>query len=60
VLPAFGAFTGMHVLPRGLGDRVFVVADDAVRALPHATPLPATEPASPGHRRTAPSGGRER
>jgi DNA ligase-associated metallophosphoesterase len=34
VLPAFGAFTGMHVLPRGPGDRVFVVADDAVRALP--------------------------
>jgi DNA ligase-associated metallophosphoesterase len=34
VLPAFGAFTGMHVLPRGPGDRVFVVAEDAVRALP--------------------------
>ena len=34
VLPAFGAFTGMHVLPRGPGDRVFVVADDTVRALP--------------------------
>jgi DNA ligase-associated metallophosphoesterase len=33
VLPAFGAFTGMHVLPRGAGDRVFVIADDAVRAL---------------------------
>ncbi len=36
VLPAFGAFTGMHVLPRAPGDRVFVVADDAVRALPSA------------------------
>ncbi len=36
VLPAFGAFTGMHVLPRGPGDRVFVIADDAVRALPGA------------------------
>jgi metallophosphoesterase superfamily enzyme len=36
VLPAFGAFTGMHVLPRGPGDRVFVVADDTVRALPAA------------------------
>ena len=34
VLPAFGAFTGMHVMPRGPGDRVFVVAGDAVRALP--------------------------
>jgi DNA ligase-associated metallophosphoesterase len=34
VLPAFGAFTGMHVLPRGPADRVYVVADDSVRALP--------------------------
>lgn len=34
VLPAFGAFTGMHVLPRGPGDRVYVVAEDSVRALP--------------------------
>jgi len=34
VLPAFGAFTGMHVLPRGPADRVWVVAGDAVRALP--------------------------
>ena len=33
VLPAFGAFTGMHVLPRRPGDRVFVVAGDEVRAL---------------------------
>lgn len=33
VLPAFGAFTGMHVMPRGAEDRVFVVAGDAVRAL---------------------------
>ncbi len=33
VLPAFGAFTGMHVLPRGPGDRVFVVAGDEVRSL---------------------------
>jgi uncharacterized protein len=33
VLPAFGAFTGMHVMPRGPGDRVFVVTDDTVRAL---------------------------
>lgn len=34
VLPAFGAFTGMHVLTRQLGDRVFVIGGDAVRALP--------------------------
>lgn len=34
VLPAFGAFTGMHVMARGMGDRVFVVAGDEVRALP--------------------------
>lgn len=33
VLPAFGGFTGMHVLPRAPGDRVYVIADDAVRAL---------------------------
>jgi DNA ligase-associated metallophosphoesterase len=34
VLPAFGAFTGMHVLARGPADRVYVVAGDEVRALP--------------------------
>ena len=34
VLPAFGAFTGMHLMPRAPGDRVFVVADDEVHALP--------------------------
>ena len=39
VLPAFGAFTGMHVLPRGPDDRVFVVADDEVRALQAAPKL---------------------
>jgi uncharacterized protein len=33
VLPAFGAFTGMHVMQRTAQDRVFVVADDEVRAL---------------------------
>jgi metallophosphoesterase superfamily enzyme len=33
VLPAFGAFTGMHLMRRGAEDRVFVVAGDAVRAL---------------------------
>ncbi len=36
VLPAFGAFTGMHVMERRPGDRVCVVAGDEVRALPGA------------------------
>lgn len=36
VLPAFGAFTGMHVMARGAGERVYVVAGDEVRALPAA------------------------
>ena len=30
VLPAFGAFTGMHPVRREAGDRVWVIADDAV------------------------------
>jgi DNA ligase-associated metallophosphoesterase len=34
VLPAFGAFTGMHPIDRAPGDRVFVVADNAVHPLP--------------------------
>jgi uncharacterized protein len=34
VLPAFGAFTGMHPIERAPGDRVFVVADNAVQPLP--------------------------
>jgi uncharacterized protein len=33
VLPAFGAFTGMHVMACGPLDRVAVIADDEVRAL---------------------------
>lgn len=33
VLPAFGGFTGTHVMPRAPGDRVYVIADDAVRGL---------------------------
>jgi len=37
VLPAFGAFTGMHRIEPGAGDRIFPIADDVVRALP---PLP--------------------
>ena len=34
VLPAFGTFTGMHPIDRCAGDRVFVVADNAVHPLP--------------------------
>ena len=34
VLPAFGAFTGSHVLSARPGDRVFVVQGQRVRALP--------------------------
>ena len=34
VLPAFGAFTGMHPIERAPADRVFVVADNAVHELP--------------------------
>jgi DNA ligase-associated metallophosphoesterase len=34
VLPAFGAFTGMHPIHAGASDRVFPIADGAVAALP--------------------------
>lgn len=34
VLPAFGAFTGMHPVRVEAGDRVYAIADDAVVALP--------------------------
>lgn len=34
VLPAFGAFTGMHPIERADGDRIYVVADDRVALLP--------------------------
>ena len=37
VLPAFGAFTGMHPVRTAPGDRVFVTTGDEVRAL-HCTP----------------------
>jgi DNA ligase-associated metallophosphoesterase len=37
VLPAFGAFTGMHALRPSAGDRVFVVAGNEVQPLPVAT-----------------------
>lgn len=36
VLPAFGPFTGLHVLPGGPQVRQFVVAGDTVQALPVA------------------------
>jgi len=36
VLPAFGAFTGMHTMRRAAGERVFVVAEDRVLPLPVA------------------------
>ncbi|WP_374664955.1 ligase-associated DNA damage response endonuclease PdeM [Ramlibacter sp.] len=34
VLPAFGAFTGMHPIDRRPGDRVYAIAGDQVRAVP--------------------------
>lgn len=34
VLPAFGAFTGMHTIERAPGDRVCVIAQDELRQLP--------------------------
>ncbi len=37
VLPAFGAFTGMHALRPRPGERVFVVGDGAVLPLPQPT-----------------------
>jgi len=33
VLPAFGAFTGMHAVRPAAGDRVFAIADDSVREI---------------------------
>jgi len=38
VLPAFGSFTGMHPIRREVGDRVYVVSDSGVAALPDAQP----------------------
>jgi uncharacterized protein len=34
VLPAFGEFTGMHVVRKAPGDRVYAVSPDAVHAVP--------------------------
>lgn len=36
VLPAFGAFTGMHAVRPGPGERVYVVGDGSVQPLPRA------------------------
>jgi len=36
VLPAFGAFTGMHAVQPGPGERIYVVGGDAVQPLPLA------------------------
>ncbi|MBA2723321.1 MAG: ligase-associated DNA damage response endonuclease PdeM [Methylibium sp.] len=60
VLPAFGAFTGMHLIERGSGDRVFVVAENRVAELrgpvdePQASRRASSrepQPASSGRRR---------
>ena len=34
VLPAFGPFTGLHLIQRAEGERVFALADDTVREVP--------------------------
>jgi DNA ligase-associated metallophosphoesterase len=34
VLPAFGAFTGMHAIRASVGDRVFAIAEKTVAAMP--------------------------
>jgi len=36
VLPAFGAFTGMHPIRPAAGDRVFAIAESTIAALPSA------------------------
>ena len=36
VLPAFGAFTGMHPIRAGVGERVCAIADGAVMSIPPA------------------------
>ena len=40
VLPAFGAFTGMHALRPAAGERCYVVADGTVAPLPQPTLAP--------------------
>jgi DNA ligase-associated metallophosphoesterase len=39
VLPAFGAFTGMHPIQPGASDRIYAIADGAIAALPPRPPL---------------------
>lgn len=41
VLPAFGAFTGMHPIRAGASDRVFAIADGAVAAMRSPAPMQA-------------------
>ena len=43
VLPAFGAFTGMHPIQAAPNDRVFAVADDTIASLQPRAPMPVTE-----------------
>ena len=43
VLPAFGAFTGMHPIQPAPNDRVFAVADDTIASLQPRAPMPVTE-----------------
>lgn len=39
VLPAFGGFTGMHALPRAMGDRLFAIAEsDVLEIQPRTQP----------------------
>lgn len=51
VLPAFGAFTGMHPVRPLPGERLYVVAQDVVRALPGAVAHPLRATAAPGRGR---------
>jgi hypothetical protein len=37
VLPAFGAFTGMHPIDAESGDRVYAITEDGVMRLPGPT-----------------------
>jgi len=41
VLPAFGAFTGMHPIRAGASDRVFPIADGVVAAMRSRMPFAA-------------------
>jgi len=52
VIPAFGGFTGMHPIVAQAGDRVFVVGDNAV----HALPAPTSQPSAHGEAEAFPTG----